>query len=156
MRLYKVIKSNIDKKGLVAAKNIKSGTRIIRYKGKIISNKQVEENPKFDNTKDIYLFDLNKRFSLDGDFSWNTARLINHSCSPNCEVEGTGFKIWVTAIRDIKKNEELTYDYGFSYDSDYKQFPCKCRSKNCCGYIVREESRWRINKKYKKSLRISR
>ena len=98
----------------------------------------------------------NKRFSLDGDFSWNTARLINHSCSPNCEVEGTGFKIWVTAIRDIKKNEELTYDYGFSYDSDYKQFPCKCRSKNCCGYIVREESRWRINKKYKKSLRISR
>ena len=37
MRLYKVIKSNIDKKGLVAAKNIKSGTRIIRYKGKIIS-----------------------------------------------------------------------------------------------------------------------
>jgi len=123
---------------------------------KIISNKQVEENPKFDNTKNIYLFDLNKRFSLDGDFSWNTARLINHSCSPNCEVEGTGFKIWVTAIRDIKKNEELTYDYGFSYDSDYKQFPCKCRSKNCCGYIVREESRWRINKKYKKSLRISR
>ena len=83
-------------------------------------------------------------------------KFINHSCSPNCEVEGTGFKIWVTAIRDIKKNEELTYDYGFSYDSDYKQFPCKCRSKNCCGYIVREESRWRINKKYKKSLRISR
>ena len=102
------------------------------------------------------MFDLNKRFSLDGDFSWITARLIYHSCSPNCEVEGTGFKIWVTAIRDIKKNEELTYDYGFSYDSDYKQFPCKCRSKNCCGYIVREESRWRINKKYKKSLRINR
>ena len=71
MKLYKIIKSNIDKKGLVAAKNIKSGTRIIRYKGKIISNKQVEENPKFDNSKDIYLFDLNKRFSLDGDFSWN-------------------------------------------------------------------------------------
>ena len=116
MRLYKVIKSNIDKKGLVAAKNIKSGTRIIRYKGKIISNKQVEENPKFDNSKDIYLFDLNKRFSLDGDFSWNTARLINHSCSPNCEVEGTGFKIWVTAIRDIKKmrNLRMTMDLAMT------------------------------------------
>ncbi len=38
-------------------------------------------------------------------------------------------KLWVTAIKDIKKGEELTCDYGFSYDSDYKQFPCKCGSK---------------------------
>ena len=46
-------------------------------------------------------------------------------------------KIWITAIRDIKKGEEFTCDYGFGYDEeDYKQFPCKCKSKNCCGYIV--------------------
>ena len=31
-------KSNIDKKGLVASKDIKSGTRVIQYIGKIISN----------------------------------------------------------------------------------------------------------------------
>ena len=44
MKLYKVKKSNIDKKGLVAAtKNIKAGTRIIQYKGKIITNSEVEE-----------------------------------------------------------------------------------------------------------------
>ena len=41
-------------------------------------------------------------------------------------------------------------DDGFSYDKDYKQFPCKCRGKNCVGYIVRSGSRWRINKKFKK------
>ena len=52
--------------------------------------------------------------------------------------------------------EELNYDYGFSYDSDYKDFPCRCQSKNCCGYIVRSESRWRINKKFKKNIRINR
>ena len=40
-------------------------------------------------------------------------------------------KIWVTAIKDIKKGEEFTCDYGFGYDKDYKQFPCKCRSNNC-------------------------
>ena len=66
-----------------------------------------------------------------------------------------GLKLWVTAIRDIKKGEELTCDYGFSFDADYKQFPCKCGSKNCVGYIVREGSRWRINKKFKKSLRVN-
>ena len=35
---------------------------------------------------------------------------------------------------------------GFSYDSDYKNYPCRCGSKNCVGYIVRSESRWRIKK----------
>ena len=144
MKLYKVKKSNIDKKGLCAAKNIKSGTKIMEYIGKIISNKEVEKNPKFDNSKDIYLFDLNKRFSLDGDYKWNTARLINHSCDPNCEVTGQGLKLWISAIRDIKKGEELSYDYGFSFDKDYKQFPCKCGKKSCVGYIVRSGSRWRI------------
>ena len=155
MKLYKIKKSNIDKRGLCASKNISTGSRIIEYIGKIISNKEVDKNPKFDNTKDIYLFDINNRLSLDGDYKWNTARLINHSCNPNCEVEGKGSKLWITAIKDIKKDEELSYDYGFSYDSDYKQFPCKCRSKNCVGYIVREGSRWRINKKFKKSQRVN-
>jgi hypothetical protein len=144
VKLYKVKKSNIDKKGLCAAQNINAGTKIIEYIGKIISNKEVEINPKFDNSKDIYLFDLNKRFSLDGDYKWNTARLINHSCDPNCEVTGQGLKLWISAIRDIKKGEELSYDYGFSFDKDYKQFPCKCGKKSCVGYIVRSGSRWRI------------
>ena len=45
MKLYKIKKSNIDKKGLYAKKNIKVGTRIIQYKGKIITNREVERNP---------------------------------------------------------------------------------------------------------------
>ena len=156
MSLYKVKKSNIDKKGLYATKNIKAGTKIIEYIGKLISKKETETNPKFDNEKDIYLFNINNKYDLDGDYTWNTARLINHSCNPNCEVEGKGLKVWITSIKDIKKNEELSYDYGFSYSKDdLKNFICKCGSNNCCGYIVREESRWRINKKFKKNNRIN-
>ena len=151
MKLYKQKSSNIDNRGLFASKNIKKGTKIIYYTGKIITKKQTENNPKFDNDKAIYLFNLNNRYDLDGDFSYNTARLINHSCDPNCEVEGKGLKLWISSIKDINKNEELTYDYGFSFDENYKDFPCKCGSNNCCGYIVREGSRWRIKKKKKKS-----
>ena len=146
MKLYKIKKSNIDNRGLYASKNIKSGTKIIEYKGKIVTKKKVEEDSKFDNDKAIYLFNLNKKYDLDGDFRYNTARLINHSCNPNCEVSGVGLKIWVYAIRDIKKGEELSYDYGFGYDEYYKDFPCRCGAKNCVGYIVREGSRWRIRK----------
>ena len=158
MRLFRIKKSNIDRKGrgLYATRNIKEGTRIINYVGKIITKKQTEDSEKFDNSKPIYLFNLNSRYDLDGDVSWNTARLINHSCSNNCDYEGKGLKLWVTAIKDIEKGEELTCDYGFSFDEDYKQFPCKCGSKNCAGYIVREGSRWRIHKKFKKSNIINR
>ena len=153
MKLYKVKKSNIDKRGLYASKNIKSGEKVIKYVGKLITKKETKENPKFDNSKAIYLFNLNNRYDLDGDFVYNVARLINHSCNPNCEVESKGLKLWISSIRDIKKNEELSYDYGFSFDENYKEFPCKCGSNNCCGYIIREGSRWRIKDKRKKSNR---
>ena len=46
MKLYKIKKSNIDKRGLCASTDIKSGTRIIEYVGKIISNKEVEKGLK--------------------------------------------------------------------------------------------------------------
>ena len=146
MKLFKIKRSKIDKKGLYANCNISKGTRIIEYKGKVITRKKAEEDPKFDNGKAIYLFNLNKRFDLDGDFKFNIARLINHSCEPNCEVAGSGLKVWIYAIKNIKKDEELSYDYGFSFDKDYKQFPCRCGAKKCVGYIVREGSRWRIKK----------
>jgi uncharacterized protein len=155
MKLYGIKKSNIDRKGrgLYATKNIKENTRIIDYVGKIITKKQTEESEKFDNSRPIYLFNLNSKYDLDGDVSWNTARLINHSCSNNCDYNGTGLKLWVVAIKDIKKGEELTCDYGFGYDENYKQFRCKCGSQNCCGYIVRAESRWRINKRFSMRLK---
>ena len=148
--MYKIKKSKIDKKGLYASQNIEKGTKIIEYKGKIISVKKSEVDPKFDNRKAIYLFNINDRYDLDGNFKFNTARLINHSCDPNCEVTGTGLKVWVYAIKDIKKGDEFSYDYGFSFDEDYKNYPCRCKSENCCGYIVREGSRWRLKKKKKR------
>ena len=51
-------------------------------------------------------------------------------------------------MKNIQKGEELSYDYGFGFDQDFKKYPCRCGSKNCVGFIVREESRWRL-KKYK-------
>ena len=74
-------------------------------------------------------------------------RFLDHSCKNNCDYNGIGLKLWVVSIKDIKKGDELTCDYGFGYDENYKDYVCKCNAKNCCGYIVREGSRWRIKKK---------
>ncbi len=87
---------------------------------------------------------MNKKFDIDGNVSWNPARLINHSCDPNCETEGDDDHIWIEAMRDIKKGEELSYDYCFDVD-DYEEHPCKCGSKNCCGFIVDEKKRGKLN-----------
>ena len=58
MKLYRIKKSAIDKKGrgLYATKDIKAGTKVIDYIGKLITKKQTEESDKYDNGKPIYLF----------------------------------------------------------------------------------------------------
>ncbi len=103
MKPYKIKKSDIDKKGkgLYATRDIKEGEKIIDYIGKLITKKQTEESDKYDNSKPIYLFTVNKKYDLDGDFPWNTAGLINHSCENNCDYDGKGLKIWVKAIKNI-------------------------------------------------------
>jgi len=151
MQKYFRKKSGINNLGLFAKSDIKKGEKVIEYKGRKFTHKQVEEDDRFDNSKAIYLFTLNERYVLDGDTKTNTAKYINHSCDPNCEVDIIKGKIWIIAIKDIKKGNELSYDYGFGYDKDFRQFPCKCGSKICCGYIVRDDQRWRINRKYAKT-----
>ena len=151
MQKYFRKKSGINNLGLFAKSDINKGEKVIEYIGRKFTHKQVEENDRFDNSKAIYLFTLNERYVLDGDTKTNTAKYINHSCDPNCEVDIIKGKIWIIAIKDIKKGDELSYDYGFGYDADFRQFPCKCGSKNCCGYIVRDDQRWRINRKYAKT-----
>ena len=61
MKLYKNKKSNIHRHGLSAATKIKKGQKIIQYKGKKVTVSKVETDPKYDNDKEIYLFNLNKR-----------------------------------------------------------------------------------------------
>ena len=48
MKLYKIKKSNIDNngRGLYAGRKIRAGTKIINYKGKIMTNKQVDQSAK--------------------------------------------------------------------------------------------------------------
>ena len=46
-------------------------------------------------------------------------------------------EIWISSIKNIKKGDELSYDYGYTFDKDdYKDHECKCGSKYCIGYII--------------------
>ena len=102
----------------------KDQTRIKKY---LNSNK----------TGSVYIFELNKKYDIDGTPKYNKARYINHSCDPNCEVEIIKNEIWICSIKKIRKGDELTYDYGYEFDKDdFRDHVCKCGSKNCIGFII--------------------
>lgn len=121
---YKVKKSAAGL-GLFAEEPIKKGTWIIEYVGTIISGKKEVENYK----ENKYLFETSSTRMIDGSARSNTARYINHSCKPNCEVEIFSGRVFVRAIKPIKVGEEFNYDYGEEYVDEYiKPYGCRCGS----------------------------
>ena len=56
------------------------------------------------------------------------SRTINHSCDPNGGIRKTSE---LFALRDIKKGEEITYDYSATIAPTRWHMKCKCGSKNC-------------------------
>ena len=143
--MWKVKKSKIHGTGVFATKEISKGVRIIEYIGEKISKREGDKRSadriKFFlgsvDTGSVYIFELNKKYDIDGSPMYNKARYINHSCDPNCEVDIIENKIWISSIRKISSGEELKYDYGYPFDKDdFKDHICKCGSKNCIGYIM--------------------
>ena len=64
---------------------------------------------------------------------WDHARLVNHSCEPNCAGTRFGFEV---ALVDINPGEQMTNDYdGFALPGD-PPFACECGSPACRGLDV--------------------
>ncbi len=142
--------------GLFAAKDIKKGQRIIEYVGEKITkeesyrraDRQLKKSNKSDDGA-VYIFEIDDEHDIDGNVEWNPARLINHSCDPNCEASDDDGRIWIESTRKIKQGEELCYNYGYDLEH-FEEHPCLCRSDNCVGYIVKREEWKKLRKALKK------
>lgn len=141
-----VRKSKIHGTGIYAKKDIPKGSRVIEYTGEKVTKKEsdrradlpLENNADNEELGAVYIFELTKRHDIDGYVDYNTARLINHSCDPNCESDIIKGKIWIIALRDIKKGEELSYNYNYGWE-DYEDHICYCGSYRCVGFILNED-----------------
>ena len=150
---YTVVKnSNIHGDGVYAKRDIPTDTLIIQYIGEKISKIEAESrasnvlaSAKKHGTGAVYLFELDEKYDIDGNVPWNTARLINHACETNCEAQMIGNEIWIVATENIKKNEELYYDYGYDL-SDWREHPCYCGKPSCVGYIIEKRYRKKIQR----------
>ncbi len=56
------------------------------------------------------------------------ARLLNHSCDPNCGIKEL-FKI--VSMRDIDAGEQITWDYEMTEKNPWYKLKCKCGSPKC-------------------------
>lgn len=118
-------RSGIEGWGVFAAEDIQKNARIIDYAGELIHNSESEEREdRYSKDGQVWVFRVNRNWSRDANVDGNIARFINHSCTPNCWFEVVDKVIWIRARRNIRRGEELTYDYSIIGD---RTIPCRCR-----------------------------
>lgn len=107
-------------KGLFTKKFIPKGTRIVEYKGKISSWKNVKD----EDGKNGYIFYVNRNHVINAlPVKSALARYANDArglvrikgLKNNCDYIIEGKKAFIESKRDIPKGEEILVDYGGDY-----------------------------------------
>ncbi|GMI89577.1 hypothetical protein HRI_002627100 [Hibiscus trionum] len=128
--------------GLRMLENISSGHFLIEYVGEVLDVQAYEARQKeyaSRGQRHFYFMTLNGSEVIDAYVKGNLGRFINHSCDPNCRTEkwmvNGEICIGLFALRDIKKGEELTFDYNYVRVFGAAAKKCHCGSPHCRGYI---------------------
>lgn len=112
--------------GVFAGKSYKKGEVVWTLSGKKMTSKSVEvlKAKYVRGVIDPLQIGPQEYILLD-----NPSIYFNHSCDPNTGVRHTST---LAALKNIKKGDEVTYDYSTTID---ETFECKCGSKKCRGGI---------------------
>lgn len=130
--------SEIHGTGGFATQDIKAGQLIAEYIGELIPSAEgtAREARSLRENGTTYILIVDNDWDIDGSVGGGDASYINHSCDPNCsiEIDMKRRRVWIAAIKDIAKGEELKFDYRFDPVND-PLLLCRCGAKNCRGYI---------------------
>lgn len=119
--------------GLFACENISKGEYIVQYEGRILKRK-----PRILNDYIIEVHCLNKtkqktKIYVDTKNSKSLAKYCNHGCDNNAQIakvfksENERDELWIKAITDIQKNDEIFVHYGLDFVQKFKNVGgCKC------------------------------
>ncbi len=149
-RKIQVRHSKIHGNGMFAIAHIPAGTRLIEYKGRLMTHRQADN--LYDGSTEsghTFLFTLNDKYIIDANVDGNDARWINHGCDPNCEAVLEEFegkdrrrdRVFIESKRALKSGEELTYNYGIVLEERQtprlkKVWACHCGSPACTGTML--------------------
>lgn len=144
-----VRRSRIHGHGVFAARDLPEGTALIEYTGRLITVAQADELYDEIYTGHTFLFTLNEAYIIDGNVDGNDARWINHGCEPNCipylhahPRDRRKDRVIIETLRDVEEGEELSYDYGISFDVPYSArlkriWACRCGAPTCTGTLLK-------------------
>ncbi len=137
-----VKRSKIHSWGLFAEKDLVAGSLIHKFDASSFPTTKISEIllwPKHKREKFLhYAFQGGIDFYY-GNFTVlnnDSSFLMNHHCDPNCAYVSDEELV---ALRDIKKNEELTLDYAtiMAPTGLEEPFRCNCTSKDCRRQVTR-------------------
>ncbi len=145
---FEVRKSKIAGLGAFATRGIRKGERIVEYLGDRVSHKVADAryDDHAETAHHTFLFSVNRSVVIDAYVKGNDARYINHSCDGNCESEIERGRVFIDAIKNIRKGDELTYDYAYGRDGSETPeeetglYGCRCGKRACRGTILEEIS----------------
>ncbi|XP_062219305.1 uncharacterized protein LOC133919077 [Phragmites australis] len=128
--------------GLQLQEDVSEGRFLIEYVGEVLDITSYKSRQRYyasKGQKHFYFMALNGGEVIDACTKGNLGRFINHSCSPNCRTEKWMVNgevcIGIFAMRNIKKGEELTFDYNYVRVSGAAPQKCFCGTAKCRGYI---------------------
>jgi SET domain-containing protein len=149
-RRIQVRRSGVHGKGVFARQDIAKGDTIIEYVGEIISAQEAEDRHPHDpqDPNHTFYFQIDEDRVIDALHGGNSARWINHCCTPNCKPEVDEGRVFIKAKRNIVAGEELNYDYGLIIDEPITkkliaQYPCWCGSPKCRKTLLAKTSKSR-------------
>ncbi|CAD6547767.1 SET domain-containing protein [Paraburkholderia sabiae] len=128
-------RSAVHGKGLFALKPIAAGERLIEYKGEVTSWRRAAARQRSD-AGHTFVFGLSDGRVIDGSRGGNSARFLNHACSPNCEAIEIGDRVFIHAVAAINPGDELFIDYGLVIDGEVTEairssYACYCGASVC-------------------------
>jgi uncharacterized protein len=120
-------KSKIHGKGCFAAIPFRQHQQIAEYVGQRISLAEAERRRCA--LGEQCICDVDSQWAIDGSRGGNGTQYVNHSCQPNSYVIVSERRIFIYALREIARGEEITTDYLYELYSD--QTTCRCRTAIC-------------------------
>ncbi len=138
--LFFVGESPIHGKGVFAKRDISKGETICFMRGESIDTLEVQRRYESGEERESDPLQVGEKEYLDLEEPYV---FINHSCSPNAYMNG---KNELKALKEIKKGEEITYDYSLTewtddslWGDEYEEvwtMECGCGSKECRGVVT--------------------
>lgn len=145
-RMFSVRRSPIHGLGVFALRSIPKGAHIVEYKGQLISDAEADRrySRMHEHSPHTMLFSVDGGMVIDATRGGNSARWINHSCAPNCEIEEKNQRVFIKARRNIQSGEELAYDYNLQIGERHtkaakREHACFCGARRCRGTMLGEE-----------------